>query len=628
MGVDVFFVLSGFLIASVILHDLRDGSFLLREFYLRRVQRLMPNGLLMILVALGLWTLFLPPSFSKPVGEHGLWALANLSNVFIRGNLGSYWGGKAQGSPLLHTWSLAIEEQFYLVFPVGLVLLARFQRSRIVWWFGAGCAASFALCLYNGTRSPDSAFYLLPSRAWELLLGSMLAAFRTPLQTAVLDQDRRWRDARGWAGLLLATGGFFVLNEKAARPGLVALTPALGTLLLLASVSNGGGVARLLSWRPLVIVGKMSYSLYLWHWPFLALGLFESDLHGFSSRLGRAAGLLAGMLAAWGAYRWVEHPMRERGSGRPLRLRLIAAGAVAAIVGSAAAAHRSPTAGAENYFDRPEYYGRIFSAGVPLELEAYRRDTHPYVYFPPEPVTRQETWRSGGVIHDYGAKTPEIAVLGSSLALMYSPLIDGVAKERGLSVAFLAIDTVPLFREARGTGFGTPAEGNAFYRSRTEWLRMWHPKAVFAIDVWDRVAVDGRDFKVQLREFLAEVQPFASRVFFVSQVPSLNLPIRVFSVPEYAAWLAAGSGALPRFFPDAGEAARRASIDAALSLIPEFPGLKILRPDLAFYGPDGSVRWHDGRTLYYVDRGHLSEAGTGLVRGLFEAAIAEAAEAK
>lgn len=131
-GVDVFFVLSGFLIASIILNDIRDGSFSLREFYIRRIQRLLPNSAVTVLAVLVLWSVLLPPSVSKQVGRHSLWTLTNLSNFFIWRNFGGYWGDSARFSPLLHTWSLAVEEQFYLVFPTSIALLARFQRDPSV----------------------------------------------------------------------------------------------------------------------------------------------------------------------------------------------------------------------------------------------------------------------------------------------------------------------------------------------------------------------------------------------------------------------------------------------------------------------------------------------------------------
>lgn len=175
-GVDVFFVLSGFLITSIILHDVRDYRFSFREFCLRRIQRLMPNAVLTVLVVLVLSSYFLLPSTARLVGRHSLWTLTNLSNFFIWRNFGGYWGDAAEASPLLHTWSLAVEEQFYLLFPASLVLLARFQRNRVTYWLLIAVGLSLGLCIYATPRHPGASFYLLPMRVWELLLGAALAS--------------------------------------------------------------------------------------------------------------------------------------------------------------------------------------------------------------------------------------------------------------------------------------------------------------------------------------------------------------------------------------------------------------------------------------------------------------------
>jgi len=148
-GVDVFFVLSGFLITSILLHDIRDGSFSMREFYLRRVQRLLPNVVVTVFAVLLLWTLLMPPSKAVQAGHHGLWTILNLSNIYIWRNLGGYWGDAAEWAPLLHTWSLAVEEQFYLFFPGFLLLLARVQRTRVLAWLVAATVLSLGLWLYG-----------------------------------------------------------------------------------------------------------------------------------------------------------------------------------------------------------------------------------------------------------------------------------------------------------------------------------------------------------------------------------------------------------------------------------------------------------------------------------------------
>ena len=133
-GVDVFFVLSGFLITSILLQDIHEGNFSIREFYLRRIQRLLPNLLVTVLFVLLLWALWMPSSATRQTGCHGLWTLFNLSNIYVWRELGGYWGDTAEAAPLTHTWSLGIEEQFYLVFPFFLLLVVKLQPARVHFW--------------------------------------------------------------------------------------------------------------------------------------------------------------------------------------------------------------------------------------------------------------------------------------------------------------------------------------------------------------------------------------------------------------------------------------------------------------------------------------------------------------
>lgn len=182
---DVFYVLSGFLITSIVLHDIREGSFSIREFYLRRIQRLLPNIVVTVLAVLLLWSIFMPASTARQTGRHGLWTLFNLSNIYVWRNLGGYWGDAAEWAPLTHTWSLGIEEQFYLLFPGTLLLLARFQPSRVRFWLMVATALSFGICLYGTHSHPVATFYLLPTRVWELLFGAVLATHGATLCSGV-----------------------------------------------------------------------------------------------------------------------------------------------------------------------------------------------------------------------------------------------------------------------------------------------------------------------------------------------------------------------------------------------------------------------------------------------------------
>ncbi len=634
VGVDVFFVLSGFLITSIILHDVRDGSFTLREFYARRIQRLLPNAVAAITGTVLLWTL-LTPFLGSDVAHHATWALANLSNVYIWRTVGGYWGDAAASSPLLHTWSLAIEEQFYLLYPASLVLLARVsRRARFarggVWpWLAGAAALSFAASLAGSSTHATATFYMLPTRAWELLLGAVLAARRIPLVEGPETEGRAWpawcRQTAGLVGLALVLAGCVAIGENTVFPGWVALLPTLGTALMLEGIADERSLlARLLA-RPFMVgTGRVSYSLYLWHWPLITMGRLQAGLLGVDELTGACLGALASCVLAVAAYFLVERPLRNRGAGRARRLAFIGSGfacAFAALFYAGSAAPHVATA-AQAPFDPPEFRGLAYSAGrVPKpdpSTFAYRY--HDVRFAPMAP--REGTWATGGVRHAWGhGASPDVVVLGSSHALMYANLIDGICRERGLSVAFLAADQTPVFFNATVNDiFPNPREARAFDAARRQWLRAWHPRVVVVVDRWDTRVGPDLDFRGALRGFLSEVAPLAGRVVLVAQVPVVGGNPTI-NLREYAAWQD-GAGRGDRSpSPDPKEPLRRQALATLAAAAREFPNVELLRADRAFYNKDGSVRWKSGRIFYYADSDHLSEAGAAQVRNLFEQAL-------
>ena len=619
-GVDVFFVLSGYLITSVIAHDIRNGRFSMREFYLRRIQRLLPNAVAMVTVTVLLSLLFLLPSMAVRVAGHGLWAIFNLSNVYILRSFGGYWGDSANAAPLLHTWSLAVEEQFYLAFPLMLWLLSR--RASILAVTACLSLVSFALSVYVSGANPAATFYLLPTRAWEPLLGAILAAYRVPMR-----KERPLRKTKsdlatelaGWGGLALIVAGFLFITKADSFRGVVALAPAVGALALLASIADGAtGPARMLS-KPLpVLVGKLSYSLYLWHWPMIVIARTYASLLGVSQRAATFIGLSAGIALSVIAYRFIENPLRKRGPGRRRRLLVLgAAFSVCALVCMSVSLWR-PIADPLGLFDRPAFYGRLYSVGDILTTTDPIRFAD--VVFPQRP-SQPEIWRNGGIVHNWGQGNPRILVLGSSHALMYGRLIDDICKQEGLSVAFLSANGASVFFPTGvGHSFPTLAQSREFDAARRKWIREWNPDAVVVVDRWDEYAGDRSDFDQKLRALICELDPHTRSVFLLSQVPVLRVGEN-FNLREYVNWNFKAFGRLPTIMPDANEPVRKASIATLEAVARDFPKVHLLRADPQFYMEDGSVRFSSGRSFFYADDDHLSQAGAEQLRPLFTQTI-------
>jgi peptidoglycan/LPS O-acetylase OafA/YrhL len=628
-GVDVFFVLSGYLIASVILHDIRDDKFSLREFYLRRIQRLLPNAVLMVFVTVALSYFALLPLATVKVAEHGMWSLLNLSNIYIWRNVGGYWGDSAASVPLLHTWSLAIEEQFYVLFPVTLWLLSR--RRRLCSIMSVLAVGSFVVgaCL---TRShPIAAFYLLPTRAWELLAGAALGAYRVP---AVTERAiRTFKSARatafaGWGGLALIIAGFFMIGEGSNFPGIIALIPTIGTLAILFSVAdNGSGPAWLLSRPPMVMIGKLSYSIYLWHWPLIVLGRSYANLMGWSTQVGAFIGALVGMALAAVAYQFIEQPLRLRGPGRGRRLITIATGFSACATACMMMAMSHPIADPSGHFDRPVFSGQQYNVReLSAANEAMSATKFADVVLPPAEPHQRDVWNSGGIIHHWGSENPRVVVIGSSHALMYAKLIDDICKQLNISVAFLSADGVSVFftdgDDKRPSALAFATE---FNEARKKWISQWKPDAVLVIDRWDNYDSSPREFDRMLRELVAELSSNAHHIICFSQVPALPVGATI-NLREYVVWKMGSQKLIPSIAPDAKEPFRRSALTAINAVTRDFPTVELLRVDQPFYADDGTVRYASGRTFFYADDNHLSDAGAEQLRDVCTRAIATACE--
>ncbi|HEX2855774.1 MAG TPA: acyltransferase family protein [Opitutaceae bacterium] len=629
-GVDVFFVLSGFLITSVIRRDLRHGSFSLKEFYLRRIQRLLPNAVATVLGVLFLWTWFMPPGAVVQPAVHGLWSLLNLSNFYVWKYLGGYWGNAAEWAPLTHFWSLGVEEQFYLLFPGALLLLQRLSFGRLRFWLLLATAISFCLCLHGTFTRPTATFYLLPTRLWELLLGAVIALRRDSLEVLESSSRALWsghrRETLGWIGLALILIGFLVIDDGSAFPGWVVLLPTMGTALLLESVADGETrLSRLLSIPFLAVTGKLSYSLYLWHWPLIIFGKVQAELYGLPALPGALVGGGAGVLLAWAAYHFVEQPLRRRGAGRRGRLIAVAAGFGAVAVGCGILAIRPPVYDPGHRFDRSTFSGKRYDAGRAADsrgLAATAR--YADIDFPVVPPPAGDPWRTGGIVHRFGSDRPSVVVLGSSHALMYARVIDELCREQGLSVAFLCVDegTPAFFETTVNPNFPTAADAREFDETRKRWLKEWRPEAGFLIDRWDARDREG-DFDGRLRDFLREVTPLAGRLFFVSQIPVVRGAADV-NLRGLVSWRMRAEKNLPPLEPDAKEDLRR-RIDARVRIAAkDFPNLSVLPMDERFRREDGGVRYAEGRQFFYADDNHLTDAGSEQARGLFQKALSDA----
>jgi peptidoglycan/LPS O-acetylase OafA/YrhL len=363
IGVDIFFVISGFLISSIIFDNLERNCFSFAEFYSRRINRIFPALFIVLAASFAFGWLALFPDEYKQLGMHIAGGAGFVSN-FILSNENGYFANSAAKQPLLHLWSLGIEEQFYIVWPLLLAFVWK-RKWSFVAITATIAASSFAFNIYTINKDPTAAFYLPASRSWELMIGGLLAYIALHLPNL----NKQHKNVQSIFGCMLIALGLAFLGKERMFPGWWALLPALGTFFLISAGPKAWFNRHVLSNKLLVWVGLISYPLYLWHWPLLSFArIVEGEV---PSRVIRISAVLISIALGWLTYRFVEKPIRFSGHVRP---KAIVSGVLMMVIGFAGFGiyehdgenFRNDVEKAQDLFQRPVHYTRC-SAG-PIKL--------------------------------------------------------------------------------------------------------------------------------------------------------------------------------------------------------------------------------------------------------------------
>lgn len=570
VGVDVFFVISGYLITSIIVRQSEAGTFSFKDFWWRRVRRLFPAlaVVLVCTVIVGYFTLIGDEWVSLGsqvtsvllfMGNFQMWQLAN-----------DYWGQAAQDTPLLHTWSLAVEEQFYLLYPLALIMLLKAGRRFVLPALLFALALSFAVSLYGTNRMPAATFYLLPSRAWELLIGCALAVWMQRKQVAAGN-----RMASSWfalVGLIVTTASCIWIDGSSGFPGFKAVLPTVGAALILAFAGSSSRyclTTRLLSHPISTYIGRISYSLYLWHWPVIVF----SHWYGVSA----VWVIVSSFLLAIASYHLVETPLR-----RNIKLQWALPVTALLMLGAVL----------------PVRYGFVSSSGLPDALAFVDA---------PVATTRGQEFEAkfllgeGGVqLNCDGGATPELVLLGSSHARVLSRPFADYANEKGKPLALLGC-----------THLGVSDNESPEALVRMDWVEQWKPATLVLAGRWDQEAESER-FEEDLGKVLVKMASWSDQCIVLGQVPMIKTDqnsgknLRKFIITEYRR-----TGGLPNFELDdscrvANEKVR--SIVEALDL----PNLRFVETEGTLMH-DGAVQAIQNSTLLYADQDHLNDAGAAII---------------
>jgi peptidoglycan/LPS O-acetylase OafA/YrhL len=303
VGVDVFFVISDFLITSIIVSEMQSGTFTIARFYELRARRILPALSVVMIACLPFAWLWMLPEDARSFGDSLLAVSAFGSNVLFFFTSG-YFDTTAELKPLLHTWSLAVEEQYYILFPLLVMLTWRWGRGVLTALFILLGLISFGLAVYSVNEHAAFAFYMLPTRGWEIMIGACLALVPVRRQAGWIFE------LAGLTGLALIAMAVWAFDRTTPFPGAAALVPTCGAALLIACASPQTVSGRLLGSRALVGIGLVSYSAYLWHQPLLAFARHRSSGEPPPALL--AALLVVALILAWATWACVEAPTRNR----------------------------------------------------------------------------------------------------------------------------------------------------------------------------------------------------------------------------------------------------------------------------------------------------------------------------
>jgi peptidoglycan/LPS O-acetylase OafA/YrhL len=307
VGVDVFFVISGYLITTIILSELEEDRFSIINFWERRARRILPALFVVLLACLPFAWFWLLPSDMKSFSQ-SLASIAVFSSNFFFLDTSGYFDTAAELKPLLHTWSLSVEEQCYLIFPVFLILVWRLGKRWTLTLLAIFALVSLALAQWLSTVAPSDAFYLLPTRSWELLIGTFIAFYFSNKNRVHLSKSAG--EVGGLAGLALLTYAVFAFDKGTPFPSLYALVPTLGTGLVILCTTQQTAVGKVLSNKVFVGIGLISYSAYLRHQPLFAFARLRNL--DDASELLLAALAFASIGLAYFSWKDVEQPFRNK----------------------------------------------------------------------------------------------------------------------------------------------------------------------------------------------------------------------------------------------------------------------------------------------------------------------------
>jgi peptidoglycan/LPS O-acetylase OafA/YrhL len=630
VGVDVFFAISGYLICSLILRDLDRGRFSIARFYERRCKRILPALFAVLLFCIVASLLIVSPYEAATVGKGIMGSAVSISNVqFYREGNYFYSGGTL--NPLLMTWSLAVEEQFYLGFPLIMLLLYKRSKKHLFAILTALCIISLLLSIRMEFTHPEFNFYLPFTRAWELGTGALLAFYEA--RRPALWRGAQWhQDLLSWLGLGLILSSIALYTPAVRFPGYEAIPPVLGAVILLST--RNGGANRLLSLPPFVAVGLISYSLYLWHWPLLSFAAIISPVP--ITPINRLFLMILAFSAAVLSYFFVEQPFRTRAAPNVARVLAMYAMGIAcfALLGGAL------------YLSRGLPQRAPALAAVERSIDLGRD----HACF----TMREDKLNRKPECFPHASAVPVVALLGDSHAEALDGALRAYANSHGYHLMVLAMPACPPLQGVTRYADDAPqfARECAFFNQLAMATVASRPdvKLVLLAGDWPMV-VEDRFLPVEyrsdpftttseqhvtyllqgLRAEIGALESSGKQVILVDDTPSLlfnplshyryaEIPVRRFLVDLLGHPIQNALATSVSRSEAINPAAEKARIEI-LSLTKTDPRLRVIDTKSIFCNRT-QCPISDGQDLYYSDNNHVSPFGADKIVSAIDAANA------
>ncbi len=606
LGVDVFFVISGFLITSIILRERENGTFSLVKFWERRIKRIFPAATFVLLTVslVQSFIIYHPDLLQLP--DQKLSALLSFANIYFWRNTGDYWGSASEEFPFLHYWSLSVEEQYYLLYPIlVMALLAKGRRPMFI-GLVVLVLVSFVVFAFGTVYEPHATFYLLPTRMWQIGAGCLLA----------VSSDRMPVSIRSFGTLTgaLLIGASYLFPSSTSSIGYDSFTVVVGTCLIIGSGSNTVSKA-ILENRAMTFIGRISFSLYLWHWPILVT---LEKLRAYDAITSRVILVVVGGSALLAlsliSYHFIEKKFRKHAYGTSIAL------GFATMVG-VYVYFIEPWILSGPYsskYEIPSWHGKYYDVKPRGELSQAFQLIANSVHAP-ERVASGTEYKTGGIIRPRSGPGVEVVLIGDSHAVMWSKVVDDVTLELDLTTSLWSMNgeggiiNIPAVEKAGS--YLSKEERFEYDSARQHFIQEWHPDIVIVANCWDIIP------ESSLTGFFDFLELHAKHVIIVGSPPVLDIGNR--SAYQYFSFLgmdehiAADADQLLKLTTLENTANTRRSL---LNMVSERRNFSYL-PTADLFVSDSSAVVAHGKDVYYLDDDHLTDKGSQLAASRFRSMI-------